>query len=182
MNEVLKTIKKRYSCRDFSGMMPTNEMLDMITEAALEAPSGMNMQPWKIIIIKNKELLNDMDKEGMYNISKMDDKTLYDRMMSRGGNLFYNAPCMYFILKKPNTDLDCGIITQNIAIAATSLELGSLICGLVRMCFLGSRNEEFKIRLGIPEGYELGMAVLVGEARADRKPHDIDLSKVAVIE
>lgn len=182
MNEVLKAIKERYSCRDFTDATPSDEMLNAIADATLQSPSGMNQQPWKILIIKNKELLNDMDKEGMYILSKMEDKSAYDRMMTRGGSLFYNSPCMYLILKKPGTDLDCGIVAQTIALAATSLGLGNVICGMARLSFTGSRQAEFNMRLNIPEGYEFGMSVLIGTAKTKGTPHEPDKSKVTIIE
>lgn len=182
MNEVLKTIKQRYSCRDFSPVLPPDDVLNAISEAAIQSPSAMNNQPWHIIVIKNKELLNDLDKEGMYILSKMEDNSAYQRMMSRGGRLFYSSPCMFLILKKPGTDLDCGITAQTIALAAASLGLGSVICGLAGLSFTGSRYEEFKMRIGILQGYEFGISVLVGFTNTKSTPHIPDSSKITVIE
>ena len=59
---------------------------------------------------------------------------------------------------------DCGIIAENIALAATSLGLDNLICGLAAFSFSGDRSAEFKRRLEFPEGYEIGIAVLLGYA------------------
>lgn len=182
MNEVISTIMQRYSCRDFLNILPSDDVLNAIAEAAIASPSAMNSQPWKIIIVKNKELLNDMDKEAMYVLSKMQDSSTYDRMMSRGGKLFYNAPCMYLILKKPGTDLDCGIVSQTIALAATSLGLGNVICGMTRLSFSGSRSEEFKMRLNITNDYEFGMSVLVGPPNKTGCPHTPDKSKISIID
>ena len=54
MNDTLKTITKRYSCRSFTDKMPSNDDLAAITNAGLFAPSGMNRQNWQIIVVKNK--------------------------------------------------------------------------------------------------------------------------------
>lgn len=182
MNEVLKTISQRYSCRDYSNVLPPDDVLNAIAEAAIQSPSAMNNQPWHIIVVKNKELLNDLDREALYILSKMEDQSAYQRMMSRGGRLFYNAPCMYLILKKPGSDLDCGIVSQTIALAATSLGLSNVICGLAGLSFSGSRCEEFKIRLSMPKDYEFGMSVLVGMPKAKGTPHIPDKSKISIIE
>lgn len=182
MNDVLKTIYNRYSCRNFLDTLPSDDVLNAIAKAAVASPSAMNMQPWEILVIKNKELLHDLDKEGLYVMSKMEDPTAYNRIMERGGNLFYNAPCMYMILKKPGTDLDCGIVAQNITLAATSLGLGSVICGLTKLSFSGSRYEEFKMRIGIKEGYEFGTSVLVGTSKTTGTPHEPDHSKIRFLE
>ena len=116
----------------------------------------MNMQPWEIIVIQDKTLIDEMDASIMDMLSKQEDKTLYDRMMERGGRIFYNAPCMFLVVKKPGMDLDCGIVTENISLAATSLGLGNVICGMARLSFMTEKGEDFKEQL-IPEGYEFGM-------------------------
>jgi len=78
---------------------------------------------------------------------------------------------------------DCGIVAENIALAAASLGIDSLICGFTAFSFAGDKNREFKNRLGFPEGYEIGIGVLLGYAENHGgKPHTPDLSKISVIE
>lgn len=38
-----------------------------------------------------------MDEEGVKSLASFPDKSAYDRIMSRGGKLYYNAPCMIVI-------------------------------------------------------------------------------------
>lgn len=181
MNDVLKTIATRYSCRDFTGDKVEQEKLEAIALAALQAPSAMNRQPWKVIVIKDKSLLDEMDASVMDMLSKQEDKTIYDRMMSRGGKLFYNAPCMFVIAKQEGKDLDCGIVTENIALASSSMGLGNCICGMFRMVFETEKAEYYKEMI-IPGGYELGMSVLVGySANNEGTPHPADTSKITYI-
>jgi len=78
--------------------------------------------------------------------------------------------------------IDCGIISQNIALAATSLGIDNLICGFAGLCFAGNKKEHFKEMLGFPEGYEFGVSVLLGYADKKSNPHELDFSKVSVIE
>jgi nitroreductase len=101
--------------------------------------------------------------------------------MERGGSLYYNAPCMFLILKQPGTDLDCGIVSENIALAAHALGLGNVICGMANVPLSGENGAKFKQRLSFPEGYEFGMAVLVGYAVAPGKPHAADMGKINYI-
>lgn len=182
MNETLQTIKNRYSCRSYTGEAVEKEKIEAIAMAAVQAPSAMNMQPWEIIVVRDKELLDDMDKTTMEMLGGQEDTTVYDRMMSRGGKMFYNAPCMFVIAKKEGADLDCGIVAENIALAASSLGLGNVICGLAKLCFTTNKGEEYKEKL-IPEGFELGMTVLVGYPVSDEKtPHQVDMSKIRYID
>ncbi len=181
MNETLKTIATRYSCRSYTGMPIENKKIEAIALAAVQSPSAMNQQPWQIIVVRDRELLEDMDATTMEMLSHQEDKSIYERIMARGGKLFYNAPCMFIIAKKPATDLDCGIVAENIALSSSSLGLGNVICGLAKFVFLTDKCEEYKAKL-IPEGYEFGMAVLVGyPTDAEGKPHDADMEKIKYI-
>lgn len=181
MNETLQTIKNRYSCRSYTGEAITKEEMEAIALAAVQSPSGMNQQPWKIVVLRDKSLIEEMDADLMDFFSKQEDKSTYERMMSRGGKVFYNAPCAFIVAKKEGTDLDCGIVSENIALAASSLGLGNVICGLMGLAFAVEKGEEYKAKL-IPEGYEFGVAVLVGyKADEGGKPHEVDMSKIVYV-
>ena len=183
MNDMLKTIAKRYSCRDFADTALTCEQLKSIVDAALAAPSAMNRQPWHIVAITDKALIDEMDAEGMNILAAAEDKSGYERIQSRGGKMYYNAPCMIMIASDGSAlaSVDCGIVSQNIALAAHSLGLGSVICGMAGIPLNGLHGNELKKRLQFPQGYEFGMAVLVGTAKSSKAPHDPDENKVTYI-
>ena len=156
--------------------------MEAIALAAVQSPSAMNNQPWKIIVIKDKALIDEMDAATMEMLSKKEEeRAVYERMMSRGGKIFYNAPCMIVIAKAPGTDMDCGIVSENIALAASSLGLGNVICGLAGLPFGTEKGEIFKEKI-IPEGYEFGVAVLIGyAAEKEGAPHETDMAKISYI-
>lgn len=178
MNETLRTITERYSCRAYDGRLPEKEKLERIAVAAVQSPSAINRQPWLVNIITDKDLIDEMDAEGMRILAQAEDKAVYERFMERGGRLFYNAPCMFLVLKQPGTDLDCGIVCENIALAATALGLGNVICGMAAIPLSGENAETFKQKSGFPDGYEFGMSVLVGNAVGSGTPHEPDISKI----
>lgn len=187
MNETLKTISKRFSCRSFTEKMPEDEHLSAIAQAAIEAPSGMNRQGWQVIVVKNKGLIDEMSAEGMKILSAMEDKTMFERIMLRGGNLFYNAPCIIVIAVKEAYPkgaelIDLGILAQNIVLAATSLGIDNLHCGFVGLAFAGEKADHFKHKLQFSEGYEYGMGVLLGYAKETSLPHAPSKEKIIVIE
>jgi len=183
MNETIKSIKDRYSCRDFSPAPLSKEQVAALAEAALAAPSALNLQPWHIIVITDKALIDEYDANAM-EILKSQNSDAYKRMMDRGGSIFYNAPCL-IVLAKNSTNyatLDCGIATQNISLAAHSMGLGSVICGMARIPLSGPRAEEWTKRLQIPDGYVFGMSVCVGTAQSGKAPHELDMAKLTYIE
>jgi nitroreductase len=188
MNETIKSIMERYSCRNFTEKVPSNEDLQTIATAAAAAPSGMNRELWRVIVVKDKALIGELETEGIKLLQSMPDKSLYERIKSRGGKLFYGAPSMIIVpvgkANPPGAELfDCGIVAQNIALAATSLGIDNLICGFMAFAFAGERGEEFKKRLGFPEGYEIGLSVLLGYAPepGKGKPHTPDMKKISFI-
>ncbi|MDR3277592.1 MAG: nitroreductase family protein [Oscillospiraceae bacterium] len=182
--DTIRAIRTRYSCRAFTDQIPSREDLNTIAEAAAAAPSGGNRQLWRVIVVKQKQLLGELESEGMKILAALPDKSLYERIQSRGGKLYYNAPCQIVIpIIKDGSAIDCGIVAENIALAAASLGIDSLICGLASFSYAGEKGAAFKKQLGFPEGYELGIAVLLGYAeKPGGEPHEPDLNKILWIE
>jgi nitroreductase len=198
MNETLNTIAQRYSCRAYDGKLPEKSILEAIAAAGVQVPCrSMKYHP-RIVVITNKAFIEEMDAEGMRIISEWDDKSLHERFMSYGCTMYYNAPCMFLILKKPGADIDTGIVSQTIALAATSLGLGNVVCGMAGFAFDGAKGELFRKRAGFTEEWAFGMAILVGYADkasmavlaelaglyVDKvgKPHEPDMSKISFVE
>jgi nitroreductase len=183
MNETLKSIMERSSCRDFEGTALSQEQVKSIAEAGLAAPSAMNRQPWHIIAVTDKALIDELDAEGMKILAAWDDKSAYNRITERGGKMFYNAPCMIIAAQDGSEPaaMDCGILCQNVSLAAQSLGLGSVICGMAGIPFSGPRGGELKKRLQFPAGFSFGIAVLIGKAKTGKAPHELDMGKVTYI-
>ena len=78
MSEVLKVIKERYSCRSYNGESLAKEQVEALALAAVSAPSAMNKQPWQIIVLTNKGIIDEMNDTVMDYLSKQEDKTIYD--------------------------------------------------------------------------------------------------------
>ncbi|MCL2559926.1 MAG: nitroreductase [Turicibacter sp.] len=186
MNETLKTIAARYSCRAYTGEPVAKAHIEAIAKAGLQAPSAMNKQPWHIVAVTDKALVDELNEEALACLKKLEDKAMFERIQERGGKVFYNAPAMFLILKKTDggsyTTNDCGIVQQNMALAATSLGLGNVIVGMAGIPFAQSEKAaELKAQFKWPEGYEFGMGLLVGHAVKDISPHEVDESKLTVI-
>lgn len=183
MSAIINAIKDRYSCRNFSAE-PLNDIeIKALTECALASPSALNRMPWHIVVVTNKTLIEDLDKEAMKVMETWEDKTILERMKERGGSVFYNAPCLIYILSDGTeyATLDCGIVSQNIALAAHGLGLGSVICGMANIPLTGGRKDEFIKHLQFPQNFTFGMAVCVGKALSGKEPHELDNTKVTYI-
>lgn len=181
-NPVLETIARRYSCRSFDGRHPTREQLEAVAQAAIQSPSAVNRQPWRVIMVEDAALLADLETAATQVLASMEDQSTYDRIQQRGGRLFYHAPALVMLPLDPQASgapLDCGIVAQTVALAAASVGLDSVICGLAGCAFQGEQGPELARRLGFPQGYTFGMAVLLGYGAAPGTPHQPDQDKIS---
>ena len=183
MNETLKNIAERNSCRDFHGTALTAGQIETLVSAALSAPSARNLQPWHVIMVTDKELIEEMDAEGMKILKESDDKAMYEVFMARGGSMFYNAPCLMLVLSDGSKwgSLDCGILCQTVVLAAESLGLGTCIVGMAGVPIEGPKNDEYVKRLKFPEGYKFAIGVLLGTIKSGKVPHEHDRGKVTYV-
>jgi len=186
MNETLRVIKNRYSCRAFDDRRIDAELLKMVAEAGIQSPSGMNTQRWHIVVVSDKSLIDELESAGLSAINVLPDKSISERIKSRGGKLFYNAQAFIALATEASGQepslLDCGIAVENMTIAAASLGLASCICGLASFAFQGGREAHFNEKLRFPPGYQFAMSILLGYEKAPGKPHEPNPAKITYIE
>lgn len=188
MNDTLKTISMRFSCRSYISDSVDRQKLEQIGMAALQSPSSKNSQNWEVIIINNKQLMDELNEAAMEHLRMIDEGT-YGRIMEKsGGKMFYNAPSMALVLRTPNAHeevaLDCGIVAQNIALAAQSLGVNNVIARSTEFPFLSQNGEALKARVGWKEGYSYGIGVLLGYAVQEqvRPPHEPKPEKLSFVD
>lgn len=60
MNPVLEAIKKRRSVRAYESKPIPKDVINTIIQAGNEAPSAMNSQPWRFVVVEDKETKNKL--------------------------------------------------------------------------------------------------------------------------
>ena len=55
-SELMREMLKRRSIRDFSSKEIPDMVIKNVLKTALAAPSGANKQPWKFVVVKNKNI------------------------------------------------------------------------------------------------------------------------------
>ncbi|MGN1021543.1 MAG: nitroreductase family protein [Aristaeellaceae bacterium] len=184
-NETLRVIHERSSCKAFADRAASREMLEAVAHAAIEAPSATNAQPWQIIMVTDQALLGELEQETLMRMKDIPAfRGFYDMVRARGMRLLLGAPAMA-IVAVDNRDAyagyDCGIVCENMALAAQSLGLGSRIVGIPSVAFSGEKAEELKARLRFPAGYDFGLAVLLGEPEQTKAPHEPNPDRITWI-
>lgn len=165
MNEVIQNILNRRSVRVYSDEQIKQEDLDLILKAGLYSPSGCNMQSWHFTVVQNKkimEALNDGSKKLL-----LDSENEMFRKMAQNENfdIFYNAPTIIVVSGEKSavtSKIDCAAASENMILAAESLNIGTCWVGLVTFAFMSKNVSEYIKMLQIPDGYEPYYAITFG--------------------
>lgn len=137
--DAIEAIKGRRATRSYSGEVVEREVIAGLIDAAVAAPSAMNLQPWSFAVVEGADRLKEIS-------SRAKDYLLKSPMMpsflaSREAledpefNLFYGAPCLVIICARPpsrQATEDCCLAAQNLMLAAYAQGLGSCWIGFVR--------------------------------------------------
>ena len=160
MNETLRVIRDRRSCRAFKKESVPGDMLTAIVEAGLWAPTGMNRQDRHFTVIQDKSILDRMNKLASAKLPE----PMLSRMVDRNnGNpeisIHYFAPALIIL---SGGEVSCAIAAENICIAAQSLGIGSCIVAMVTVLF--DNDDTLARDLKIPDGMTPHIGVALGYA------------------
>lgn len=182
MNEVLKTIEQRSSIRAYTVEKLTDSEVKALITAGLQAPTARNMQEVHISVIDgDNPILKEIDTQCKLTMLKAaPDEETKTKIESNTNNFYYNAPTVLILSADKDfkwSKLDAGIAAQNIALAAQSMGLGSLIIGIIDDAMQGEKKDYFAKALQFPEDYEFAIAVAAGHRDTEKDPHEIDFDK-----
>ncbi len=160
-NEVLKVIDNRRSTRSYRKEQISEEELQVLLNAAIQAPSAMNSQPWHFTVVQDKEMINLMSEKSKELMAK--DKNKYVENIGKGNvNIFHGAPTVIIVSGKEDVSsslVDCSAAIENMLLAGESIGLGSVWIGFARHFF--QFEDEVK-KLNIPKDYAPQYAVSIG--------------------
>ncbi len=171
LNPVLSNIMARRSVRKYLDKPVEHEKLEVIVRCGINAPSGMNRQPWLIRVVEDQKLITSVTE--VYKKANPD-QVSRDKDFK---NMFRNAPNLICVCTpaKGGGDLDAGLLGENIMLAAQSMGLGTCcLGGPVRFLKTNPDSKFFLDRLEIPEDYQLNYIIAIGypDEQPDAKPRD----------
>ena len=160
-NEITKNICSRRSIRRYSEIQISEDIIETLLECARFAPSGLNNQPWRFIVVDGKELKQQ--------ISAL---THYSDIVSSAPFLiavYLDTASSYH---REKDLMAIGASIQNILLSAHSLKLGAVWLGEIL-----KNKEKVSSILNAPAHYELTAVIAVGwpaenlpNEKAERKP------------
>ena len=164
-NETLKSIVNRRSIRHFKKEQLSAEEINIIVRAGVYAPSAYNKQEWFFTVVQNRMILEDLNIATKEVASTSSDQKLVELANKEDFNIFYNAPTVVIVSGKKNgltPIIDCSLATQNMMLAAYSLNIASCWNGIVTLLFESMVADDFRKLLNIPAGYKPHHAVSLG--------------------
>ncbi len=184
-NETLRLISARRSPRAYESTPITEEQLKAVLQAAVESPSAVNRQPWHFTVVRNQGLLDEMNQAVWEQMMKRNPEKRSPRFADNSFHVFYHAPTVIFISGMPDnlyTPIDGGIAVENIALAAESLGLGSVILGMPRDAFAGEKADDFRKALHFPEGWDFVIAIALGVPADTKDAHAVKPGRISFVD
>ena len=181
-NPVLRTIMERRSIRKYKTDPVPREKMDIILRCGINAPSAMNGQPWEVRVVDNPEFIDGVTK--LFVESAKDDERMLKMVQDPGfKNMFHNAPAVIFIAGKDGEGkFDCGLLSENIMLAAHAMGLGTCCLGSPIGFMKSDLATDYRKRLDFSEGYELYYAIAIGYPDESPEAKPRDASKVRYVE
>lgn len=167
MNEILKAIRERRSCRSYRPEQLTEAELQQILEAGTWAASGMGAQSARMVVVQDPETRAALQR-------------MNASIMGVDSDPFYGAPTVVVVLADPERSTcveDGSLVIGNLMLAASSLGIGSCWIHRARQEFDSPEGKALLKRWGVPERYiGVGHCVLgyPAEAPAAPKPRKAD--------
>lgn len=180
LNEAIYT---RRATREFTADIVAETVIRQIIDAAIQAPSAVNEQPWSFCVVRDKALLGRISRESkahMLQAPRTGPQPAHFAKLLGDANfdIFYNAPVLIVIcVTAENTWAveDCSLAAENLMLAAHAAGLGTCWIGFAQT-WLGTPDGKAALRL--PPDYVPIAPIIVGHPKSapapvPRKPADI---------
>ena len=189
----MKIIQDHRSIRQYTQDPVSEEHLEMILEAARQAPSGENAQPWRFIVVRDEATRRELGtiagggsgrrftgeyvtKQMQARFESLEDeekkKAIFEKLTSGKVSAFLaDAPVSIVVCgRKDVWDLpyDTSAAIENMLLMVTALGLGA--CWVIAPCIDIRDEERLKDLLGVPEGVKVVSIVGVGHPTRPHRP------------
>ena len=186
-------IQDRRSIRQYAQDPVSEEYLEMILEAARQAPSGENAQPWRFIVVKDEatrkelgviagggsgrrftaEFVTEKMQERFESLEdEAKKKAIFEKLTSGRVSAFLaDAPVSIVVCgRKEVWDLpyDTSAAIENNLLMVTGLGLGA--CWVIAPCIDIRDEERLKDLLGVPEGIKVVSIISIGHPTRPHRP------------
>lgn len=149
----------RRSIRAYKDSVISRETLNEILKYGINAPNGQNLQSYEIRVIDSPALIDSITQAVVNDNPKIAERDGFK-------NIFVNAPCVVCIACDTQYDMaqiDCGLLGENIILAAWAKGIGSCCLGSSARWILDSPSAKpYLDRMAFSKGYNLLYCIALG--------------------
>lgn len=149
----------RRSIRAYKDSVISRETLNEILKYGINAPNGQNLQSYEIRVIDSPALIDSITQAVVKANPKIAERDGFK-------NIFVNAPCVVCIAYNTQYDMaqiDCGLLGENIILAAWAKGIGSCCLGSSARWILDSPSAKpYLDRMAFSKGYKLLYCIALG--------------------
>ncbi|MCD4806329.1 MAG: nitroreductase [Methanococcoides sp.] len=147
MSTTIETILNRRSVREYTDETISEKDINTILDCARWAPSGLNNQPWKFIVIQDENTITKLAQCTHYSTIVLGSKVLIAVYLDNAEMYHHDKDVMAI-----------GAAIQNMLLACVELGLGSVWLGEIL-----KQEEKVSSILEVPESYELMAVIAIGK-------------------
>ena len=163
---LIDCVRGRRSVRDYAATAVTRDDLLSLIDAAIQAPSAMNEQPWLFTVVTNPKLLNKIAAAAKRFMAESMSTDVHSHagalLHGEDFHIFYHAPVLIVISAPSNgrwSTEDCALSAQNLMLAAHARGLGSCWIGFAQS-WLGTPDG--KRAIGLPDSHTPVAPIIIG--------------------
>lgn len=164
---VLDAIYMRRAVRQFTSQAVRPDTVEALINAAIQAPSAMNKQPWAFCVIQDAEVLHRMNESAKQLLKmspawKDNSEHAKAQIHEPEFDIFYGATTLIVICAEQDGFQpvgDCYLAGENLMLAATAFGLATCPIGFARDVL---QTEAFRGDLDIPKRYTPVLPLIVG--------------------
>lgn len=149
----------RRSIRAYKDSVISRVTLNEILKYGINAPNGQNLQSYEIRVIDSHALIDSITQAVVKDNPKIAERDGFK-------NIFVNAPCVVCIACDTQYDMaqiDCGLLGENIILAAWAKGIGSCCLGSSARWILDSPSAKpYLDRMAFSKGYKLLYCIALG--------------------
>ena len=173
--ELSEAIRTRRSVRTYTAETIRPATISRLIDAAVQAPSAVNAQPWLFTVIREKALLDRISTESKRHMLALIDagsiaEGFREHLANPEFHIFYHAPALILISAKP----EHGWAAENASLAAAHLMLAATAEGL-GTCWIGFAQRWLETEAGkraveIGPEYHPVAPIIVGHSKEAAPP------------
>lgn len=173
--ELLDAIHSRRAVRDFTDEAVSEDQLRALIDAAIQAPSAVNRQPWLFTVVRDRALMARISGAAKAHLLRTSPAALlshhFDQLLHDDNfDIFYHAPALVVISsveQGPWAVADCALAAQNLMLAARDAGLGSCWIGFAQGWF---DTPEGKAAIQVPAASLPVAPIIIGHPKAATIP------------